>query len=199
MKISKLISLILHPVFMPLLALHLSLIILPELMFTIGNLDLIYFFVFITTLVFPLIFIMILIKIGSVKSLEMKTHQERVLPLFNTVISMVLGYFFLKPFLAYSPLLLGEFLGAIIIIGFASIISNFWKISLHMLAIGGLLGVLISIHILYKPINPFIITCLFLSGILAYARLNERAHNKTQIYIGFLAGFLIEMTVILNY
>lgn len=199
MKASKLISLILHPIFMPLLALHLSLIILPEINFAIKNIRLVYLIVFFSTIIFPLIFILILIKLGSVDSLEMKNHKERVLPLFNTTISMFVGYFFLKNILIYCPILLAEFLGAIIIISIASIISNFWKISLHMLAIGGVLGVFISIQILYKTITPFIIVFLFLSGLLAYARLNEKAHNKAQIYVGFLIGFVVELIILLNY
>ena len=108
-------------------------------------------------------------------------------------------YFFLQNILLYTPLLIAEFLGAIFIILIASILSNFWKISLHMLGIGGILGVFIAIHILQQNISAFIILFLFLSGLLAYSRLNEKAHNKPQIYIGFLIGLLIELIVVLNY
>ena len=200
MQISKVISLILHPVFMPLLAFYLSLSILPELEFTIShNLKLIYFIVIISTIILPILSILILIKIDRLSSLEMIHHKERVLPLFNTAISMLLGYFFLQNILLYTPLLIAEFLGAIFIILIASVLSNFWKISLHMLGIGGILGVFIAIHILHQNISAFIILFLFLSGLLAYSRLNEKAHNKPQIYIGFLIGLLIELVVVLNY
>lgn len=200
MRISKLISLILHPIFMPLLAFYLSLVILPELKFTIShNLTLIYFIIVISTIVFPLISVLILKKTGRLSSLEMIHHKERVLPLFNTAICMFFGYFFLQKILLYTPLLMAEFLGAIIIISLASILSNFWKISLHMLAIGGVLGVFIAINILYQNSNIFIILFIFLSGILAYSRLNEKAHNQPQVYIGFLTGFFIELIMILYY
>ena len=200
MQISKLISLILHPIFMPLLALYLTLTILPGLEFTIShNLKLIYFIVIISTIVLPLISILILITIGRLSSVEMMHHKERVLPLFNTSIWMLFGYFFLQNILLYAPLLMAEFLGAIIIISFASILSNFWKISLHMLGIGGILGVFIAIQILYENINTLIIIFIFLSGILAYSRLNEKAHNKPQVYVGFLVGLLIELIVVVNY
>ena len=200
MRISKLISLILHPIFMPLLALYLSLDILPELEFTIShNLKLIYFIVIISTIVLPLISVLILIKIGRLSSLEMVRHKERVLPLFNTTIWMLFGYFFLQNSLLYTPLLMAEFLGAIIIISLASILSNFWKISLHMLGIGGILGVFIAIQLLYKNTNTLIIIFVLLSGILAYSRLNEKAHNKSQVYVGFLVGLLIELIVVVNY
>ena len=200
MRISKLISLILHPIFMPLLALYLSLTILPELEFTIShNLKLIYFIVIISTIVLPLISILILIKIGRLSSVEMMHHKERVLPLFNTTACMLFGYFFLQTILLYAPLLMAEFLGAIIIISLASILSSFWKISLHMLGIGGILGVFIAIQLLYKNTNTLIIIFVLLSGILASARLNEKAHNKSQVYVGFLVGLLIELIVVVNY
>ena len=82
---------------MPLLAFYLSLSILPELEFTIShNLKLIYFIVIISTIILPILSILILIKIDRLSSLEMIHHKERVLPLFNTAISMLLGYFFLQ-------------------------------------------------------------------------------------------------------
>ncbi|MDC0204236.1 hypothetical protein OAJ65_00405 [Flavobacteriales bacterium] len=200
MRFSKLISLILHPIFMPLLALYLSLTILPELKFTINhNLKLIYFIIIISTIVLPLISILILMKIGRVNSVEMMSHKERVFPLFNTAIWMLFGCFFLQNILLYAPLLMAEFLGAFIIISFASVLSNFWKISLHMLGIGGILGAFIAIQILYKNTTSLILIFVLLSGILAYARLNENAHNKSQVYVGFLVGLLIELIVVINY
>ena len=48
-------------------------------------------------------------------------------------------------------------LGAIIILSLASVLSNFWKISLHMLGVGGILGVSIAIQILYTNTNALII------------------------------------------
>ena len=158
MRISKLISLILHPIFMPLLALYLSLTILPELEITIShNLKLIYFIIIISTIVLPLISILILITLGRISSLEMMHHKERVLPLLNMALWMLFGYFFLQYILIYAHLLMAEYLGAIIIISLATILSNFWKISLHMLGIGGILGVLIAINILYQNSNAFVI------------------------------------------
>ena len=200
MRISKLISLILHPIFMPLIALHLSLIILPELAFTISNnLSLIYFIIIMSSIVFPLISILILMKLGQVSSLEMTCHKERVLPLFNMTIWMLFGYLSLENIILYTPLLTAEFLGAIIIVCLAGVLSNFWKISLHMLGVGGVLGLLIALQILYNNTIFLIAVFTLLSGILASVRLHEKAHNKSQIYIGLLLGVLIEMVVVLNY
>ena len=200
MKFSKFISIILHPIFMPLLALCLSLAFVPEIKFAIRqNLTIIFVIVIISTVFLPLISILFLVKNGRLSSLEMTDHRERILPLFKTVFWMSLGYFFLQNYLIYAALLKAELLGAIFIIVIAAAISRFWKISLHMLGIGGVLGVVISLQILYKNMNNLIVLFVFLSGVLAFARLNQKAHNHTQVYVGFLLGLTIEMLVLLNY
>lgn len=200
MRVSKLISLILHPIFMPLLALHLILIMLPELAFTIGKkFSLIYFIIIVSSIILPLFSVLILIKLGKVRSLEMMCHKERVLPLFSMATCMLFGFFFIERIILYTPLLIPAYLGAIIIISLAGVISNFWKISLHMLGIGGVLGLIIALQLLYKNDVFLIIVFILISGILASARLNENAHNKSQIYIGLLIGVLTEMIIVLNY
>ena len=185
---------------MPLLALHLSLIMLPELALTISkNFKLIYLIVIMSSVVLPLVSILILMKLGKVNSLEMTCRKERVLPLFHMTIWMLFGYLLLQKILLYTPLLIAAFIGAIFIVSLAGIISNFWKISLHMLGIGGVVGLLIALQVLYKNTFFLIIIFTLFSGILASARLNENAHNKSQIYIGLLLGVLIEMLIVLNY
>jgi len=68
-----------------------------------------------------------------------------------------------------------------------------------MLGIGGVLGLIIALQLLYKNDMFLIIVFILISGILASARLNENAHNKPQIYIGLLIGVLTEMIIVLNY
>ena len=66
-----------------------------------------------------------------------------------------------------------------------------------MLAIGGVIGVMVALNSLFGGLVGIIMLLLFLGGVLGVARLKERAHNKTQIYTGFLIGFLIELTSVL--
>ena len=133
MKLTQLISILLHPIFMPLLALHLTLLVLPSLAFTLShNLFLIYGILIFSTMVLPLISIFWLMQKEKVSSLEMSSHKERSLPLFKTVIWMSFGYYLLQNLLFYTPILKAELLGAIIIVLLAAIISKFWKISLHI-------------------------------------------------------------------
>ena len=198
MKLTELISIILHPIFMPLLALHLTLIVVPSLAFTLSqNLVLIYCIVIFCTIILPLISIFWLIQKGRVSSLEMSNHKERSLPLVKTVIWMSVGYYLLENALFYTPILKAELLGAIIIILVAAIISKFWKISLHLLGIGGLVGVFIALQVIYGDLLYLLILFILLSGILAVARIKQKAHNYAQVYAGFIVGLSVELITIL--
>ena len=78
MKLTQLISIILHPIFIPLLALHLTLLVLPSLSLTLTqNMLLIYGILILSTIVLPLMSVFWLIQKGKVSSLEMSNHKER--------------------------------------------------------------------------------------------------------------------------
>ena len=200
MKLTQLISIILHPIFMPLLALHLTLFLLPSLAFFLDqNLMLIYGIIVFSTIVLPLANIFWLIRKEQVSSLEMSNHKERSLPLFKTAIWMSLGYYLIQNLLFYTPILKAELLGAILIILLASIISKFWKISLHLLAIGGVVGVFIALQIIHGDFLYLLMLFILLSGLLGVARINQKAHNYAQIYVGFLVGLSVELITLLVY
>ena len=200
MKLSKLISIILHPIFMPLLALHLTLLVLPSLAFTLSqSLLLIYSILIFSTILLPLVSVFWLIQTGKVGSLEMNNHKERSWPLFKTAIWMSIGYYLLQRLLLYTPILKAELLGAILIVLLSAIISKFWKISLHLLAIGGLVGVFIALQIIYGNFLYLILLFIFLSGVLGFARIKQKAHNSAQIYVGFLLGLSVELITLLVY
>ena len=200
MKLTQLISVILHPMFMPILALHLTLLVLPSLAFTLSqNLLLIYGILIFSTMVLPLISIFWLMQKGKVSSLEMNNHKERSLPLFKTVIWMSFGYYLLQNLLFYTPILKAELLGAILIILLAAIISKFWKISLHLLGIGGVVGVFIALQIMHGDFLYLLLLFILLSGLLGVARIKQKAHNYAQVYAGFLVGLSVELITLLVY
>ena len=200
MKLTQLISILLHPIFMPLLALHLTLETLPYLVFSISQyLNYIYGIVIFCTIILPLLSIFFLMRRGRVSSLEMSNHKERSPPLFRTAIWMSLGFFMLDSVLLYTPILKAEILGAILIVLFAGIISRFWKISLHLLGIGGVVGVFIALQIMHGDFLYLLLLFILLSGLLGVARIKQKAHNYAQVYAGFLVGLSVELITLLVY
>ena len=198
MKVSKLISFLFHPVFMPIVVVYLSLNLVPNIGFAINNyLSFIYFILFLSTILLPLISVFFLLKTGVISSFEMNNHKERSITIFITIIWMVYGYYKISSFLLFAPILKSEFLGAVVILCIASIISRFWKISLHMLGVGGLVGVLLALNVLFGNLFQWLIIAILVSGIVATARLTEGAHTHGQVYAGFFTGVFVEFSCIL--
>ena len=200
MQLSKFISIVLHPIFMPLLALYLTLKSIPSIAFAISQyLNYTYGIVICCTILFPLVTLFFLIKSGKVSSLEMSNHKERSLPLFRTVVWMLLGLYMLNNILFYAPIIKAEIIGAILIILIAAGISKFWKISLHLLGIGGVVGVFIALQIINGGVLYLLLIFILLSGILGVARIDQKAHNHAQVYVGFLVGLSVELITLLVY
>ncbi|MDG1933990.1 MAG: hypothetical protein P8I52_03775 [Flavobacteriales bacterium] len=198
MAISRLISIILHPIFIPIISFYLSIKLVPNLDFTIANYqNYILLILVICTIMFPVLCMLFLIKFDVISSLEMKEKNERPIPLLLTGGFLILSLKLTEKLLVFTPVLKKELVGAIIIILLASIISKFWKISLHMLGVGGLIGVLVSLQYLYGGLSSMIVYFMLIAGITAMARIYLKAHNHSQIYVGFIVGFIIECVIIL--
>jgi len=198
MAIARLISIILHPIFIPVISFYLSIKMVPDLNFTIANYqNYILLILIICTIMLPVLCMLFLIKFDVISSLEMTKNQERPIPLLLTSGFLILSLKLTEKLLVFTPVLKKELVGAIIIILLASIISKFWKISLHMLGVGGLIGVLVSLQYLYGGLSSMIIYFILIAGITAMARIYIKAHNHSQIYVGFIVGFIIECVIIL--
>lgn len=198
MAIARLISIILHPIFIPIISFYLSIKMVPDLDFTIANYqNYILLILIICTIMLPVLCMLFLIKFDVISSLEMTKNQERPIPLLLTGGLLILSLKLTEKLLIFTPVLKKELVGAIIIILLASIISKFWKISLHMLGVGGLIGVLVSLQYLYGGLSSMIIYFMLIAGITAMARIYLKAHNHSQIYVGFIVGFIIECVIIL--
>jgi hypothetical protein len=97
----------------------------------------------------------------------------------------------MKEVFTYSPAIKSIYLGAIYTLVMAMIITIKWKISLHMIGIGGAVGVFLALQFSYGELYNTLLMSIFFSGILGYSRFEQKAHNLKQIYSGFMLGFLM--------
>lgn len=187
---AKILSTILHPLLVPTYALLLlmnlkthSILSIPE-----GSRYIIVVFVFIATFVLPTIIILILLKASRIDSLQMVTQRERVLPLLLLAIIYYMTYHLLKQ-VSINGLLTFFMVGSTMMVLITLLINYATKISLHMIAWGGLLGTLLgfAIRFNYNVTIP-IFAIILLIGLIATARLKLNAHVPFQIYLGFLLG-----------
>ena len=196
MKLSKFISFAFHPILMPTYAILLLFTFSPlfsEFMSIKQKTQIIKLAVVFTFLL-PIFSVIILKKFKIVSSFYMENQKERRWPLL-----FALGWFYLLLRLLETLhthyIIVTLMLGAMLILLISAMISNFWKISLHMLGIGGVLGAFLAIHTLFGG-NIFLITSLlFCAGLVGFARVNENAHNLKQAYLGFIIGTCIEFLI----
>ena len=151
--------------------------------------------VFLSTCILPAISILIL-SLNPKFNLNMEKNTDRVLSLIITSISYYLGYQLLKRlpvFPVYNVLLIGAVLVQIALLP----ISMRWKISMHTAAIGGLIGGILglSFRIQENPIQLLSLLIL-MAGLVGTSRLILQKHTESQVYAGFLIGFLILSLVI---
>lgn len=200
MKISRIISILLHPLFMPTIVIF---VILNEVdFFNIlfsSYKKFLYSIVIIFTLILPLTISIMFLKLKRIKSIEMETIEERNSPLFYTILVMILGFSFFKTIAYLSPYLCSVYLSSIVILTLAFLITKKWKISLHMLGIGGATGSFIALNILFGSLYFWVIIFFFLSGLLAFSRLDLQAHDRSQVYSGFFLGCFIQTIFILYF
>jgi len=198
-KLAKIISILFQPLLIPTYTLfilfglnnYLSMLVPAQAK------QLLMWIVFLTTFAFPLIFILILYKRGLIRSVNMDQKEERVFPLLITGVFYFLAYYMVHQThldVIYQRL----FLGSALLIGVALIVSFYWKISMHMIGAGGMLGALIGINLVaYVDLTFFVVLVTFVCGLVAFARLKLKAHTPSQVYSGFLAGFFLMLVLFL--
>lgn len=156
----------------------------------------IFIVVLITTFAMPVLFSMFLLQKGMIQSLEMENRKERKVPFIIAALCYFMAFYLLKllPVPKFFPLII---LGAALVIILAFLINMVWKISIHMMGIGGLTGLVWGLHqILYVPVTFIFIGIIILAGIIGSARLIRESHTPIQVYAGFLAGFITEVLVL---
>ena len=148
MSLEKTVSILFHPVFVPTITVFLVVKIYSNIIILENQAGIILIGTCVFSLILPLLSVFILLLTKKIDSLEMPKKEERFLPILFGSIWMILGFYFMKEIFSYAPIMKSIYLGAIYVMLIALLITKKWKISLHMLAIGGATGVLIMLALL---------------------------------------------------
>ena len=190
-KIAFIVSLLLHPLLMPTIGLLVIFSTQSHVTFIpFEYRRMVTIIVLVSTCILPLSVMPFFLQMGIMKSMQMNTAKERIVPLLTTSIFFLLGYFFLRKF--QLPTFIPVFiLGTMVAALLSMCLSFFWKISIHMVGIGGLLGALISLSVKYG-INTFflMLAVIAVAGVVGSSRLILEAHTPKQVYAGFGLGLM---------
>ena len=191
-KLANILSVIFHPFLITLYSFLLIFISGSYITYLPSSIKLIMLIViFFNTLLIPIISLFILKRLGLIKSFYLEKHRERIVPIIITSIP----YFFTLYLMARLPVpqvLLKIIESGVLVLLVAALISYWWKISLHLMGIGGLSGFLLACAVQnYFSALPLIMIVFVVAGLLASARLKNGDHKPAQVYAGYLTGLTI--------
>ena len=157
----------------------------------------VFIIIAVNTIILPLSVVPFYISQKVIKSIHMETSRERIIPLTMNSIFFYLGFYLLNK-LQVPDLIKMYVLASFSVVVVTLLISLKWKISIHMIGIGGLTGAVISISwhlgVDMKGIWMGLILC---SGLIGFARLELNIHTPAQVYAGFVTGFIVAGSVLL--
>ena len=191
-RIVKIISILLHPLGMPLLG---SLILFYSgsyLSFMPEGLKRMILLIIITGMILlPLSLIPVYMYRKLLSNLDFSRRNERFIPLLITTILYYITFLILKK-IPISGLILGMIGSATISLFLLTLITIKFNISLHAAGLGGLFGFLLAITLrlgLFSPLSLY--GSILLAGLAGMVRLKQNAHRPSEIYFGYLAGFVL--------
>ena len=156
--------------------------------------------VFLMTAALHALFIYLMFQLKADADWSLDQRRRRTLPYLvyigGSVASALFLYKMLMPFWISAM-----FLGVAIAMLLALCINFFWKISAHMIGLGGLLGGMMGVARMYF-MNPYIgfMIVLLVGGLVGSARLILQKHTCGQLLAGYGLGFIsIYISSLLSY
>lgn len=151
--------------------------------------------IFMFSFVFPALNIFILYKLKRIPTISLSNQKDRTFPYVMTALFYFGLFYLLMDINIWNSLKL-FILGGGIAILLTALLNLKFKISAHMVGIGGLLGVLISVSFLTKfDMTMFYVLVIVLAGIIGFARLMLNEHKPYQLYLGFLLGLTVQISL----
>jgi hypothetical protein len=148
--------------------------------------------VFMFSFIFPVVNIWILYKLKRLPALTLSNQRDRTFPYIMTSMFYYGLYYLLMDINIWSTIKI-FIIGAGTAILLTALINIKYKISAHMVGIGGLLGALISVSYLIRfNMTLYYIPVIVIAGVIGLARLHLGEHKPSQIYSGFLLGLFVQ-------
>ncbi len=151
------------------------------------------------TFLFPVTLMPFLFHRKLISDLSISAREERFLPMVF-IFLLFLFTFFLIYKLPVNRLIHGYFLSITIALLLTILANSILKISTHMVGIGSLAGLIISLVMMFGLyIQPLFIIVIIAAGLCGYSRLKLGEHTEREVYLGFMLGFAVVLSVMLIY
>lgn len=189
-KLAKVVSVVFHPIWMPLYGLTLIFTAPTLLGFVPFALrKFLFIIVGINNVLIPLSLMPYLKYRNVISSFSMTERKERLIPLSLVSVMYIFTSYII--FRLQMPFFFKSFIFATSILAIiVTVVTFWWKISLHSVAAGAMAGLVIVLSLkMHTPLMWQIIIIILVGGVILSSRLKLNSHNPAQVWIGFLAGF----------
>ncbi len=143
---------------------------------------------------YPLFTVLLLKGVGFIDSIYLKTKKDRIIPY------IACGIFFFWTFTVFKeqqlfPRILPSFFLGVFLASSAALIANiYFKISMHAIGVGGMLGLFLVI----LNSNTMLLTwplaaAILIAGAVCTARFIVSDHTPKDIYAGIAIGILMQI------
>jgi len=189
--LAKVISYVFHPLFIPLYITAYIIYIHPYLFAAYDEKQkfLRLLSVFVITAFFPAITVFLLWRLQFAESIYLKTQKERIIPFVASIIYFFWAFWVAKNLEGTPTPMVFFFLGTFISTSAALMANNYFKISLHALAVGGAVAFMILLGMVTtEPMGSIISLTTIIAGIVCTSRLIVSDHHPMEIYWGLIVG-----------
>ncbi len=188
-----LFSVILHPVFVPVYVIAFLIYLHPHAFtgFSAESKFKTLIIIAVNLVFFPLLSVLLLRAVGFISSIHLITRKDRIIPYIAVGIFYFWAYTVFRGQPQYPDLLVFFLLG-IFLASSAGLIANiYFKISMHALGMGGMIGFFLVLFSTQSILMgwPLALSVL-LTGSVCTARLMVSTHEPRDLYMGLLLGML---------
>jgi len=189
---AKVISAVFHPLLMTTYLFLLLTYFLPVILQPAQPSPWIILLIFVTTFALPAVNFLLLRLTGSIRDLTMPHRHQRILPfIFISAIYVFVTVMFYWKFPIPNLLRLMMIVSAMVV--FATVVTFFYKISVHSLAMWGAVGMMLPMNKVSEVGSLLIPTVIVIviAGLVMSARLALDAHTPREVLVGSTSGFAI--------
>lgn len=205
--VARVFSFVFHPLFV---LTYMTLILLWTNPFSFGwrhvaEADTLLIIMIMTTITLPGLAVLMMKMLGWVDTFELKTQAERIGPFLVAGVMYLSLYLHVTHAETFPVSLRIAVLGTLISLWGCFFINSIIKISLHATGTGGLVAIALLTKWIFGydeaqiglpgganlvvPVNILLYIIILIAGIVCTSRLIVKAHERRDIYAGFILGF----------
>lgn len=190
-------SYVFHPLFIPLYVVVFLIFVHPSYYsgFSAYESSKLLFNIALNTIFFPAFALLLMKGLGFIKSVFLRSQQDRIGPyLANMIFYFNVAWTFFK-MTPQLDLIFPVFMTGVFLTTVAGLLANiYFKISMHAMGVGGVLGLFLIIMIYNTMLMTWpLCIAFFIAGLVCTSRLIISDHSQKEIYWGLFAGILCQL------